>query len=106
MIGSHSMMRSPSSVRRSRKTPCVAGCCGPTLSTMSVVAKPLPRDAVTSAIGFGRREFLGPRASPDVVQCPPGQSLAGAHLEFAYARAQLADLLPVSYTHLRAHETV
>ena len=33
-------MRSPSSTTRSRSTPCVAGCCGPMLSTMSAVARP------------------------------------------------------------------
>ena len=34
------MIRSPSSTTRSRSTPCVAGCWGPMLSTMSAVARP------------------------------------------------------------------
>src|SRR3954447_9848246 len=38
-------MRSPSTTSRSRSTPCVAGCCGPMLSTMSAV----PRRDVSAA---------------------------------------------------------
>ena len=45
-------MRSPSRVSRSRSTPCVAGCCGPMLSTMSCVARPV---AATSTDGPRRR---------------------------------------------------
>src|SRR5665647_3792252 len=42
-------MRSPSTTRRSRSTPWVAGCCGPMLSTMSVVASaPAPVPTVSS----------------------------------------------------------
>src|SRR4051812_14936749 len=40
MIGSALTIRSPSTTMRSRSTPCVAGCCGPMLSTMSAVANP------------------------------------------------------------------
>src|SRR5690242_3245212 len=40
MIGSAVTIRSPSTTIRSRSTPCVAGCCGPMLSTMSAVARP------------------------------------------------------------------
>src|SRR3954469_13404255 len=38
MIGSARTIRSPSRVRARRSTPCVAGCCGPMLRTMSAVA--------------------------------------------------------------------
>src|SRR6478672_10418740 len=40
MMGSALTIRSPSTTIRRRRTPCVAGCCGPMLSTMSAVARP------------------------------------------------------------------
>src|SRR5580765_3184583 len=49
MIGSALTMRSPSTTIRRRRTPCVAGCWGPMLSTMSAVARPpAPRPTVSS----------------------------------------------------------
>src|SRR5690348_7460489 len=42
MYGSQSTMRSPSTVSTMRKTPCVAGCCGPMLMCMSTVSSPSP----------------------------------------------------------------
>src|SRR6478672_7232053 len=52
MIGSALTMRSPSTSIRSRRTPWVAGCCGPMLSTMSAVARlPAPTPTVSSRGG-------------------------------------------------------
>src|SRR4051812_14937664 len=47
MTGSARRIRSPSRVSVRRRTPCVAGCCGPMLSTMSLVAR-LPVETVSS----------------------------------------------------------
>src|SRR5690242_18849739 len=44
-------MRSPSSTRRSRSTPCVDGCCGPMLSTMSVLSAAPPIPTMVSVVG-------------------------------------------------------
>src|SRR6266545_3786266 len=41
MTGSRSTTSSPSTVNTMRKTPCVAGCCGPTLTLMSIVSRSL-----------------------------------------------------------------
>src|SRR5262245_23905527 len=41
-------MRSPSRSRRRRSTPCVDGCCGPMLSTMSVLSAAPPMPTVVS----------------------------------------------------------
>src|SRR5215475_9450704 len=50
MIGSAATTRSPSRVSRSRSTPCVDGCCGPMLRTISAVGRPTPPSApATSA---------------------------------------------------------
>src|SRR3954469_14187271 len=49
-IGSARVMRSPSRVIRSRRTPCVDGCCGPMLSTMSAVARPPAPIPTVSAV--------------------------------------------------------
>src|SRR5690349_5561850 len=57
-IGSALTMRSPSITIRSRRTPWVAGCCGPMLSTMSAVARlPAPTPTVSSRGGVG--EVMG-----------------------------------------------
>src|ERR1700722_2453393 len=42
-------MRSPSTVRASRSTPCAAGCCGPMLSTTSELASS-PVDTMSSVL--------------------------------------------------------
>src|SRR5690349_24496183 len=61
MTGSALTMRSPSTTMRSRSTPCVAGCCGPMLSTMSAVASP-------------------PAPTPTVSARPPAPGVGGAVL--------------------------
>src|SRR5437764_7240347 len=40
MTGSARTIRSPSTLTSTRSTPCVAGCCGPTLRTISSVWRP------------------------------------------------------------------
>src|SRR6478672_366110 len=48
-MGSAETIRSPSTTIRSRSTPCVAGCWGPMLRTMSADARPpAPRPTVSS----------------------------------------------------------
>src|SRR5215213_1244436 len=75
MMGSQWTTRSPSRVSLSRSTPCVAGCCGPMLSTMSVVAKPLPIAAVTS-IRSVSHAGIGDDP-PEVTQAALGSQLGG-----------------------------
>src|SRR5215471_12936458 len=50
MIGSAERTRSPSSTNFNRSTPWVEGCCGPMLSTMSAVSKPVPVPTMTSRL--------------------------------------------------------
>src|SRR5580765_4657366 len=60
-------MRSPSTTIRSRRTPWVAGCCGPMLSTMSAVARPpAPMPTVSS-----RRPSVV--VTPSVCRMPRGR---------------------------------
>src|ERR1035438_10015831 len=58
----HSVPRtfSPSSLRMTRKTPCVEGCCGPILSTNSVVSKNVWSGIQTSLAAFDTQIFLHP----------------------------------------------
>src|SRR3954451_8265927 len=74
MIGSQLTTRSPSRTNLSRSTPCVDGCCGPMLRTMSLVSRPAPVPTVSSLVSpciVPRRRVLaagrrGPgRAGPD-----------------------------------------
>src|SRR4051794_6662885 len=51
MTGSACVIRSPSSTSLSRSTPCVDGCCGPMLSTMSVLSAAPPIPTMVSDVG-------------------------------------------------------
>src|SRR5947208_13167105 len=51
ITGSARVMRSPSSSSRSLSTPCVDGCCGPMLSTMSVLSAAPPMPTMVSVVG-------------------------------------------------------
>src|SRR5689334_4649795 len=51
ITGSARMMRSPSSTSFSRSTPCVDGCWGPMLSTMSVLSAAPPIPTMVSVVG-------------------------------------------------------
>src|SRR5579863_1107460 len=58
----HSVPRtfSPSSLRITRSTPCVEGCCGPMLSTSSVVSKKVWSGIQTSLAAFDTQILLHP----------------------------------------------
>src|SRR6478609_8411699 len=75
MIGSAVTIRSPSTTMRSRRTPCVAGCCGPMFRTMSAVARP---PAPTPTVRAWRRvgAAVVPGASDAGAMCPsmPGRT--------------------------------
>src|SRR3954454_9377423 len=47
----------------SRRTPCVDGCCGPMLSTMSAVSSPAPVPTVISRRSLTTASYAGPRLS-------------------------------------------
>src|SRR3954470_16646271 len=81
-IGSQATTRSPSRVSLSRSTPCVDGCWGPMLSTMSAVSSPAPVPTVISRITDGLQSGPGRRPrrldgsrkhAPTVVQIDPVQ---------------------------------
>ncbi len=50
MIGLASMMRSPSTLSIRRSTPCVDGCCGPKLSSISWTSKSVWAPGATSVV--------------------------------------------------------
>src|SRR5664279_2736582 len=58
----HSVPRtfSPSSLRITRKTPCVEGCCGPMLRTNSVVSRKVWSGIPRSLAAFDSQVFLDP----------------------------------------------
>src|SRR6185312_3815064 len=64
-------MRSPSTTIRSRRTPCVAGCWGPMLSTMSDVASPpAPTPTVSSTRPILPRAPAAGRPAPSAGRSP------------------------------------
>src|ERR1022692_2980710 len=58
----HSVPRtfSPSSLRMTRSTPCVEGCCGPMLSTNSVESRKVESGIPRSLAAFDSQIFLHP----------------------------------------------
>src|SRR5262245_33661065 len=69
MTGFDSRIRSPSTLRRTRRTPCVLGCWGPRLISISVVWN------------IARSSLSATRPSGPVVLVVPGVSLEGVVLE-------------------------
>src|SRR4029077_8238877 len=51
---------SPSSLRMTRNTPCVEGCCGPMLRTNSVESRKVESGIQTSLAAFDLQVFLHP----------------------------------------------
>src|ERR1019366_9990257 len=58
----HSVPRtfSPSSLRMTRSTPCVEGCCGPMLSTSSVESRKVESGILASLAAFNAQVLLHP----------------------------------------------
>src|SRR3954454_5506996 len=95
-IGSQPTIRSPSRVSRSRRTPWVAGCCGPMLSTMSVVASSEPDPVPPRSYAGSNPAAPAPTPTTFSVLMPPivtglrrGRSLRtlGCQLDAGFSQA-------------------
>src|SRR5208283_1180023 len=60
MMNSVPITFSPSSLRMTRSTPCVEGCCGPMLRTSSVESRKVESGIVASLAAFNAQAFLHP----------------------------------------------
>src|SRR3990172_2004258 len=93
MTGSTSTTCSPSTVRTMRKTPWVAGCCGPTFTLRSIVSSSRSwggRYSVVTplaALLFGGQSLQRPRSRPPLLFPPNPPPLLLPPLDLAGARA-------------------